>query len=113
MNFHPLHDRILVRPIPPESQTASGLHLPAQPAHRSNQATVLAVGPGRTMEDGTTRPVAVDVGDLVMVARKVGVEIELDGQKLLVVREEDVLGALRDAPRAEAPHAHDRLAMGY
>jgi chaperonin GroES len=90
--MRPLADRLVVRPIEPEDTTASGIILPETAKSRPERGEVLAVGPGRTSEEGSRLPIEVEVGDTVLFARYAGTEVELgaDG-KYLVLRESDLL----------------------
>lgn len=90
--FRPLYDRILVKRLDPESTTKGGLIIPDRGKETPVQGTVVAVGSGRIESDGTTTPVGVKVGDLVVFPKFTGNEIVLDDVKHLVLSEEDVLG---------------------
>ena len=99
-SVRPLHDVVLVRRTEPEKITASGLHIPVNAQHESTIGTVVAVGPGRQLEDGTRVPPFVAVGNQVLLARWLNRdEVEVDGQRCVVVRESDIYAVLDD----EAP----------
>jgi len=91
MKIRPLHDRILIKRKAEEERTAGGLYIPESAKERPTQATVIAVGKGRIQEDGSVRPLAVKAGDTVLFGKYAGNEIKLDGEELLIIREEDVL----------------------
>ena len=91
MKIRPLHDRILIKRKSEEDRTAGGLYIPESAKERPTQATVIAVGKGRIQEDGSIRPLAVKAGDTVLFGKYAGNEIKLDGEELLIIREEDVL----------------------
>lgn len=91
MKIRPLHDRIVIKRKTEEEKTAGGLFIPEAAKERPTQATVVAVGNGRVQEDGTVVPLAVKPGDTVLFGKYAGTEIKLDGEELLIIREEDVL----------------------
>lgn len=94
MNLRPLNDRIVVEPIEQEEQTSSGLFLPETAKEKPQQGKVLAVGPGARNEDGDRMELDVRVGDTVLFAKYAGTEIKLDGKKVLIMKEGDVLGVV-------------------
>lgn len=91
MKIRPLHDRIVIKRKTEEDRTAGGLYIPESAKERPTQATVVAVGNGRVQEDGKVVPLAVKPGDTVLFGKYAGTEIKLDGEELLIIREEDVL----------------------
>ena len=91
MNLKPLADRLVVEPIEQEEVTAGGIILPETAKEKPQQGKVIAAGPGRTDEDGKRIPMDVSVGDKVLYAKYSGTEIKLDGKKLLILRESDIL----------------------
>jgi len=93
-NFRPLYDRVLVKRITSESRSAGGLIIPDTAKEKPQEAEVMAVGAGRVLEDGKTRPMTVKVGDRVLFGKYTGDEIKLDGEEHLILREEDVLAVL-------------------
>jgi chaperonin GroES len=90
--FRPLYDRVLVKRLDPTEKTAGGLWIPDKGKETPVQGTVVAVGSGRIESDGTTKPVGVKVGDLIVFPKFTGNEILLDEVKHLVLSEEDILG---------------------
>lgn len=94
MAVKPLEDRILVRPIEAESMTASGIYLPEAAKERPIQGTVVAVGPGARLENGKRAAMSVSKGDTVVYSRYAGSEIELKGEKHLLLRESELLGII-------------------
>ncbi|MGB7337612.1 MAG: co-chaperone GroES [Phototrophicaceae bacterium] len=94
MNIRPLNDRIVVEPSEQEMTTASGLVLPETAKEKPQQGTVLAVGKGLRNEDGDRMPVDVAEGDTILFAKYAGTEIKLDGKKVLIMKESDILGVL-------------------
>jgi chaperonin GroES len=91
MNLKPLADRIVVEPVEQEEVTAGGIILPETAKEKPQQGKVIAAGPGRTDEDGKRVAMEVKVGDKVLYAKYSGTEIKLDGKKVLILRESDVL----------------------
>jgi chaperonin GroES len=94
MNLKPLGDRLVVEPKEREQTTASGLILPETAAEKPQEGEVLAVGPGRRDDDGERIRMDVSVGDRVLYAKYGGTEIKIDGKKLLILKESDVLAIL-------------------
>ncbi len=95
MNIRPLGDRIIVEPIEQEETIAGGmLVLPETAKEKPQQGNVLAVGAGRRDEDGERIEMDVKVGDKVLFAKYAGTEIKLEGKKLLIMKEADVLGII-------------------
>jgi chaperonin GroES len=89
--LEPLGDRIVVRSIIREEMTKSGIVLPETAKEKPQEGEVLAVGPGRMLENGTLVPLSVAVGDRVLYAKYAGTEIKLDEDELLVLNDRDVL----------------------
>jgi chaperonin GroES len=94
MNLKPLADRLVVEPIEQEETTASGIILPETAKEKPQQGKVLAAGPGRTDEDGKRVSMEVKTGDKVLYAKYSGTEVKMDGKKLLIMRESDILAVL-------------------
>jgi chaperonin GroES len=91
MNLKPLADRLVVEPIEQEEVTAGGIILPETAKEKPQQGKVIAAGPGRTDDDGERIAMEVKVGDKVLYAKYSGTEIKMDGKKLLILRESDIL----------------------
>lgn len=94
MKIRPLSDRILVERDEEEQKTPGGIYIPDTAKEKPTKATVRAVGPGRVTQDGVLVPMNVEVGDKVLFGKYSGSEIEIDGSKLLMLREEDLLGVI-------------------
>lgn len=94
MAVKPLEDRILVKPIEAETMTASGIYLPETAKERPIQGTVVAVGTGARLENGKRAAMSVSKGDTVVYSRYAGSEIELKGEKHLLLRESELLGII-------------------
>ncbi|MQY52463.1 co-chaperone GroES [Rhodocyclus gracilis] len=94
MKIRPLHDRVIVKRLEDERKTASGIVIPDTAAEKPDQGEVLAVGNGKLLEDGKVREMAVKVGDRVLFGKYAGQTVKVDGQELLVMREEDIVGVI-------------------
>ena len=94
MNLRPLHDRVIVKRLDQETKTASGLIIPDAAAEKPDQGEVLAVGNGKVADNGTVRALDVKVGDRVLFGKYAGQAVKVDGQELLVMREEDIMGVV-------------------
>ncbi len=94
--YRPLDDRVLVRPHEAEEKTASGLYLPEGAKEKPMTGTVVAVGPGKLSDEGERTAVSVKPGDKVVYGKYAGTEIEIDGDKHLIVKETELLAVLED-----------------
>ena len=94
MKLRPLADRVIVKRIDSETKTASGIVIPDAAAEKPDQGEVLAVGPGKRDENGKHIAVDVKVGDRVLFGKYAGQGVKVDGQELLVMREEDIMGVV-------------------
>ncbi len=92
ISFKPLGGRVLVEPIEQEEVTASGIVLPETAKEKPQQGKVLAAGPGDRNDKGERIAMDVKVGDVVLFAKYSGTEVKMDGKKLLILRESDILG---------------------
>jgi chaperonin GroES len=92
MQFRPLHDNVLVKRIEAAEQRQGGIIIPDTAKEKPQEGEVLAVGPGKVLEDGTRRSVAISVGNKVLFGKYSGTEITIDSEELLVLRESDLLG---------------------
>jgi chaperonin GroES len=94
MALRPLHDRLLVKRLEEKEQVFGGIIIPDTAKEKPQEAKVLAVGPGRVTDDGKIQPIDVKVGDTVVFGKYSGTEVKVDGDELLIIREDDVLGVL-------------------
>jgi chaperonin GroES len=94
MNLRPLHDRVIVKRLDQETKTASGLIIPDAAAEKPDQGEILAVGNGKVQENGTIRPLEVKVGDRVLFGKYSGQTVKVNGDELLVMREEDIMAVV-------------------
>lgn len=95
MNLRPLHDRVIVKRLDQETKTASGIVIPDAAAEKPDQGTVLAVGNGKILEDGKVRPLDVKVGDTILFGKYSGQTVKVEGEELLVMREEDIMAIVQ------------------
>ncbi len=94
MNIRPLHDRLVVRRLEEETTSAGGIVLPDSATEKPSQGEVLAVGPGKTLDNGDVKPVDVKVGDKVIFGQYGGSTVKLDGEELLILNESEIFGVL-------------------
>ncbi len=90
----PLGDRIVVKPLEAEEKTSGGIVLPDSAKERPQTGEVIAVGPGKTLDNGTVAPMEVVVGDKVVYSKYGGTEVKVDGQDVLIMRQDDILGVV-------------------
>src|SRR5262245_27124451 len=90
----PLADRIIIKALEAEEKTAGGIVLPDTAKEKPQQGEVVAVGPGKVLDNGRTVPMEVKVGDRVYYGKYSGTEVKLSGQELVVLRQDDVLGVV-------------------
>ena len=90
----PLGDRLVVKPSAREEMTKSGIVLPDTVKERPQEGTILAVGPGRTLDDGTREPIEVAVGQKILFQKYAGTEFKLDDEELLILSQKDVLAVI-------------------
>ena len=94
LNLRPLGDKVVVEVVEEAQTTASGIVLPDSAKEKSQRGTVLAVGPGKVLDNGSVRAPKVKAGDQVLFGKYSGTEVKLDGTEYLVVREDDILAVL-------------------
>ena len=94
MKIRPLHDRILVKRLEEERTSKGGIIIPDTATEKPIQGKVVAVGNGKIQEDGKVRPLDVKVGDKILFGKYGGTEVKVDGEELLVMREEDVMAVI-------------------
>jgi len=96
VNIKPLHDRIVIRRLEEERMTPSGIVIPDNATEKPIQGTVVAIGPGKILDNGDVRPLSVKQGDTVLFGKYAGTEVKLGGQDYVVMREEDVIGIIQN-----------------
>jgi chaperonin GroES len=94
MALRPLHDRVIIKRLEAETKSAGGIVIPDAAAEKPIKGEVVAVGTGKILEDGKVRPLAVKVGDKVLFGKYSGTEVKVDGDELLVMREEDLVAII-------------------
>jgi chaperonin GroES len=94
MKLRPLHDRVIIKRLEEERKTASGIVIPDTAAEKPDQGEVLAVGPGKKNEEGKVVPVDVKVGDKVLFGKYSGTTVRVEGDEILVMREEDIMAVV-------------------
>lgn len=94
MAIRPLHDRVLVRRIEDETTTPGGIVIPDSAKEKPAQGEIVAAGNGKILENGDVRPLDVKVGDKVLFGKYAGTEVKVEGEELLVMREDDVVGVI-------------------
>jgi chaperonin GroES len=94
MKIRPLHDRVIVKREDEERKTPGGIVIPDTAAEKPIRGKVVAVGKGKVLEDGKVRPLDVKVGDRILFGKYGGNEVKVDGEELLVLREEDIMAVI-------------------
>ena len=96
MKIRPLHDRVIVKRLEEERKTASGIVIPDNAAEKPDQGQILSVGPGKRDDSGKHVAMDVKVGDRVLFGKYSGQAVKVDGEELLVMREEDIMGVVEN-----------------
>ena len=94
MKIRPLHDRVIVKRLEEERKTASGIVIPDAAAEKPDQGQVLSVGPGKRDENGKHVTLDVKVGDRILFGKYAGQTVKVEGEEVLVMREEDIMGVV-------------------
>lgn len=94
MKIRPLHDRVMVKRLDNERKTASGIVIPDNAAEKPDQGEIVAVGPGKRDDNGKVLTLDVKVGDKVLFGKYSGQTVKVEGEELLVMREEDLMGVI-------------------
>ena len=92
MNIRPLQDRVVVKRMEEERTSAGGIVIPDSATEKPSRGEVLAVGNGKVTSNGDVRPLDVKAGDQILFGKYAGTEIKIDGEEVLIMREEDILG---------------------
>lgn len=95
MKMRPLHDRVIVRRLEEETKSAGGIVIPDTAKEKPMRGSVVAVGQGRILDNGDVRGLDVKTGDTVLFGKYSGTEVKVDGETLLVMREEDIMAILQ------------------
>ena len=94
MKIRPLHDRVIVQRLEEEKTTKGGIIIPDTAKEKPQEGKVIAVGPGKILENGTKITLDVKVGDKILFGKYSGTEIKIEGEEFLMMREEDILGVI-------------------
>lgn len=94
MNLRPLHDRVIVKRMPEERTSAGGIVIPDTAAEKPVRGEIVAVGTGKLLDSGEVRPLAVKAGDKVLFGKYAGNEVKVEGEELLVMREDDIVAVI-------------------
>lgn len=94
MKLRPLHDRVIIKRLDNERKTSSGIVIPDNAAEKPDQGEIVAVGGGKVGDDGKVRPLGVKAGDKVLFGKYSGQTVKVDGDELLVLREEDIMAVI-------------------
>ena len=94
MNIRPLHDRAVIRRMEEERTSAGGIVIPDSATEKPSRGEVVAVGHGKVLESGDVRPLDIKVGDSVLFGKYSGTEIKVDGEDLIVMREDDIMAVV-------------------
>ena len=93
--IRPLHDRVVVRPMEEEKKSAGGIVIPDTAAtEKPMQGEIIAIGPGKTLDNGDVRALTVKVGDRVLFGKYSGTEVKLGGETFMIMREDDIMGVV-------------------
>ena len=95
MKLRPLHDRVIVKRMEEEEKTAGGIIIPDTAKEKPQQGKVMAVGKGRTLENGQVSPMMVKEGDLVLFSKYAGTDVKIEGEEHLIMREDDILAIVQ------------------
>ena len=96
MKLNPIHDRVVIKRIEADTQTSGGIIIPDNAAEKPDQGIVLAVGQGRRTEDGTLIPMTLRVDDKVLFGKFAGQQVKIQGEEVLVLREEEVYAVIEE-----------------
>ena len=94
LKIRPLHDRVIIKRLEEERTSAGGIIIPDNATEKPIKGKVIAVGKGKILENGEVRPLDVKVGDNILFGKYSGTEVKVDGEELLVMREEDVMAVI-------------------
>ena len=94
MKLRPLHDRVIIKRLEAETKSAGGIVIPDTATEKPIKGEVVAVGTGKILDDGKVRPMGVKAGDKVLFGKYSGTEVKVDGDELLVMREEDLMAII-------------------
>ncbi len=96
VRIRPLDDRVVVKPLESDEKTAGGIFLPDTAKEKPQKGKIMAVGPGKVLENGKRAPMNVSVGDIVLFAKFGGTEVQVEGEELMIMRESDLLALIKE-----------------
>ncbi|NNC58013.1 MAG: co-chaperone GroES [Woeseiaceae bacterium] len=96
MNLRPLHDRVIVKRVDEETKSPGGIVIPDTAAEKPSRGEILAVGDGKVLDNGDVRPLTLKKGDMVLFGKYSGTEVKIEGEDVLVMREDDAMAVLED-----------------
>jgi chaperonin GroES len=96
MKVRPLYDRILIKRLDIEEKTKGGIIIPETAKEKPQEGKVISVGKGKLLDDGSTRPLDVKVGDKILFGKYGGTEINIEGEEYIILREDEVLAVVQD-----------------
>ena len=94
MKIRPLQDRVIVKRLEEEQKTAGGIIIPDTAKEKPQKGEIIAAGPGKKNEDGKVQPLDIKKGDKVLFSKYAGTEIKVEGEELLIMREDDIMGVI-------------------
>lgn len=94
MNIRPLHDRVVIQRLDEERKSSGGIVIPDTATEKPIRGSVVAAGPGKMLTDGKVVPLALKKGDVVVFGKYAGTEVKINGQELIVMREDDIMGVI-------------------
>jgi chaperonin GroES len=94
MKIRPLQDRVMVKRLEEETKTAGGIIIPDTAKEKPQKGQIIAAGPGKRNEDGKVQPLDIKKGDKVLFSKYAGTEIKVEGEELLIMREDDIMGVI-------------------
>lgn len=94
MNIRPLHDRVVIKRLEEERTSAGGIVIPDSAAEKPMRGEVVAIGPGKMLDNGNIIPLGVKSGDTILFGKYSGTEVKMEGQELVVMREDDIMGVI-------------------
>lgn len=94
MKIRPLQDRVIVKRLEEEQKTAGGIIIPDTAKEKPQKGEIIAAGPGKRNEDGKIQPLDIKAGDKVLFSKYAGTEIKVEGEELLIMREDDIMGVI-------------------
>ena len=94
MKFRPLHDRVLIKVLDSDEKTAGGIIIPDTAKEKPQEGKVVAVGPGKRLDNGSIQEMGVKKGDKILFSKYGGTEVKVDGEDYIIMREDDILGVM-------------------